>query len=78
MAKGLRSSTEKANRSQLRSRIFGPVESARRERLSAKLTQSASKYKIREEAGVKVAQDHEGTLWTIIALFTIYMLIVWL
>ncbi|CAL8583085.1 hypothetical protein XPA_008721 [Xanthoria parietina] len=37
MAKGLRSSVTKANRSRLRSRIFRPVEEARKQRLSAKL-----------------------------------------
>ncbi|MCJ1258471.1 hypothetical protein MMC24_006304 [Lignoscripta atroalba] len=43
MAKGLRSSTEKTNRSKLRSRVFRPVETARRERLSAKLLELASR-----------------------------------
>lgn len=37
MAKGLRASTKKANRSKLRSKVFEPVEDARTERLSAKL-----------------------------------------
>lgn len=37
MAKGLRSSVTKANRSRLRSRVFRPVEEARKQRLSAKL-----------------------------------------
>ncbi|KAL8791434.1 MAG: hypothetical protein Q9213_000050 [Squamulea squamosa] len=37
MAKGLRSSVKKANRSRLRSKVFGPVEEARKQRLSAKL-----------------------------------------
>ncbi|KAI4269608.1 MAG: hypothetical protein L6R38_007406 [Xanthoria sp. 2 TBL-2021] len=41
MAKGLRSSVKKANRSRLRSRVFGPVEEARKQRLSAKLLSKA-------------------------------------
>ena len=45
MAKGLRSSTKKANKTKLRSRVFGPVENARTERLSAKLLELASKPK---------------------------------
>ncbi|KAL8737940.1 MAG: hypothetical protein Q9181_001203 [Wetmoreana brouardii] len=43
MAKGLRSSVKKANRARLRSQVFGPVEEARKERLSAKLLEMASK-----------------------------------
>lgn len=43
MAKGLRSSRNKANNSRLRSKVFGPIESARKERLSAKLVELASK-----------------------------------
>ncbi|KAL8701385.1 MAG: hypothetical protein Q9224_000529 [Gallowayella concinna] len=41
MAKGLRSSVKKANRARLRSQVFGPVENARKERLSAKLLETA-------------------------------------
>lgn len=43
MAKGLRSSVKKSNRAKLRTKVFGPVEDARRERLSAKLVELASK-----------------------------------
>ena len=43
MAKGLRSSTEKANKAILRRRVFGPEEDARKERLSVKLLELASK-----------------------------------
>ena len=46
MAKGLRSSTEKANKSKLRSRVFAPVEEARKERLSAKILELATQPKI--------------------------------
>jgi hypothetical protein len=37
MAKGLRSSVKKSNRTKLRARVFQPVESARAERIHAKL-----------------------------------------
>ena len=37
MAKGLRASTKKNNKRKLRSRVFAPVEQARKSRLSAKL-----------------------------------------
>ena len=45
MAKGARASTKKANHQKLKSRVFGPVESARTERLSAKLLELASQPK---------------------------------
>ncbi|KAG9197075.1 hypothetical protein G6514_002480 [Epicoccum nigrum] len=37
MAKGLRASSERTNRRKLRTKVFGPVETARAERLHAKL-----------------------------------------
>lgn len=37
MAKSLRSKKQKANKASLRARVFGPVERARKERLSSKL-----------------------------------------
>lgn len=43
MAKGLRSSTKKANRAKLRVEVFGPIEAARKVRLSAKLLDVASR-----------------------------------
>lgn len=43
MAKSLRSSTEKADKAILRRRVFGPKEAARKERLSVKLLELASK-----------------------------------
>ncbi|KAK4692515.1 hypothetical protein P7C71_g4704, partial [Lecanoromycetidae sp. Uapishka_2] len=49
MAKGLRSSRNKANNSKLRSNVFGPAEDARKERLSAKLLELASKPKPERE-----------------------------
>lgn len=45
MAKGLRSSIKKGNKARLRSRVFGPVEDARTERLSAKLLELAASAK---------------------------------
>jgi len=42
MAKSARSSTNKSNNQKLKSRVFGPVEKARTERLSAKLLELAS------------------------------------
>lgn len=43
MAKGLRASTKKANRAKLRSKVFGPVEDARMQRLSSRLMEIASR-----------------------------------
>ncbi|KAF2273840.1 uncharacterized protein EI97DRAFT_435756 [Westerdykella ornata] len=45
MAKGLRSSVKKANRSKLRARVFGPAEAARNERLHAKLLEAVQQPK---------------------------------
>ena len=54
MAKGLRASTKKANRVKLRSKVFGPVEDARTQRLSAKLLELASKPK---DEDVRMEED---------------------
>jgi len=45
MAKGARASTNKANNAKLKSRVFGPVETERTARLSAKLLELASQPK---------------------------------
>src|SRR4051812_11727997 len=45
MAKGLRASVKKSNRSKLRSAVFGPVEQARAERLHAKLLETVNQPK---------------------------------
>jgi hypothetical protein len=45
MAKGLRASVKKNNRTKLRSSVFGPVEAARAERLHAKLLETISQPK---------------------------------
>jgi hypothetical protein len=42
MAKGARASKIKSNNAKLKSKVFGPVETARTERLSAKLLELAS------------------------------------
>lgn len=46
MARSLRSSREKTNKSRLRSNVFGPVEKQRKERLSAKLLELATSSQI--------------------------------
>ena len=68
MAKGLRSSRNKSNKSKLRSCVFGPAEDARKERLSAKLLELAAnpKSKDRNEGNLgrqmdlKAEMDIEG------------------
>jgi hypothetical protein len=45
MAKGARASTKKANHAALKAKVFGPVETARAERLHAKLMELASQPK---------------------------------
>ena len=57
MAKGARASTKKANNARLKSGVFGPVESARNERLSAKLLELASQPKPKKE---HVVMEVEG------------------
>lgn len=61
MAKGLRSSTKKANKAILRRRIFSPVENARKERLSVKLLEVASKSQaMSKERDIKMVDDNRG------------------
>ncbi|KAL5386112.1 hypothetical protein PMIN02_008631 [Paraphaeosphaeria minitans] len=45
MAKGLRSSSKKSNRTKLRARVFEPVENARLERIHQKLLETAQQPK---------------------------------
>ncbi|RYP72392.1 hypothetical protein DL771_004187 [Monosporascus sp. 5C6A] len=59
MAKSSRASTRKANNRRLKANVFGPVESARAERLSAKLLELASQPKP-EVKEVKVVEDVEA------------------
>jgi hypothetical protein len=58
MAKGARASTKKANNARLKAGVFGPVESARNERLSAKLLELASQPKPKKE---DVAMEVQGS-----------------
>ena len=60
MAKGLRSKSSKVHKAQLRSRVFGPVESARNERLSSKLLQLASKPRDTAAADVRMKDVDES------------------
>ncbi|TVY57178.1 hypothetical protein LSUE1_G007781 [Lachnellula suecica] len=60
MAKGARASTNKANNVKLKANVFGPVETARTERLSAKLLELASQPKPKPEKK-DVAINGEGT-----------------
>ena len=60
MAKGLRSSRNKANKSKLRSHVFGPAEIARKERLSAKIIGLASKPQPKPDEYMKMADGEKG------------------
>lgn len=60
MAKGLRVSTKRANKSLLRQNVFGPIEAARKERLSAKLLELASKSSSAILADIKMVEDVHG------------------
>ena len=53
MAKGLRSKVKKLNKQRLRSNVFGPVEEERKERLSAKLLELASRPRTKGDGGAK-------------------------
>lgn len=58
MAKSSRSSTRKANNQRLKANVFGPVESARAERLSAKLLEIAAQPKPSHDGDdMKVVED---------------------
>ncbi|KEZ44864.1 hypothetical protein SAPIO_CDS2994 [Scedosporium apiospermum] len=59
MAKSLRSSSRKTNNQRLKSNVFGPAESARLERLSAKLMELASQPKPQKDTEMK-ADDLES------------------
>lgn len=58
MAKSSRASTVKANNQRLKRNVFGPVEAARLERLSAKLLETASQPK--PEAGAEEMKIVDG------------------
>ncbi|KAF3770444.1 hypothetical protein M406DRAFT_105371 [Cryphonectria parasitica EP155] len=57
MAKSSRASTVKANNQRLKAKVFGPVEDARQERLSAKLLEIASQPKPVPEREMDDAED---------------------
>lgn len=61
MAKGSRASSIKANNSALKTKVFGPIETARTERLSAKLLAlaAAPRPSAQKDAG-DVTMDVEG------------------
>lgn len=60
MAKGARASSKKANNSKLKGLVFGPVESARAERLSAKLLELASQPRPKKAIEDVVMDVEEG------------------
>ena len=60
MAKGLRSSQNKANKSKLRSNVFGPVDVARKERLSARMIGLASKSQPNSYKDMKMTSGQKG------------------
>ncbi|KAH8600781.1 hypothetical protein B0O99DRAFT_609451 [Bisporella sp. PMI_857] len=57
MAKGARASTKKANNARLKSTVFGPVETARAERLNAKLMELIAQPKPSQKDVEMTAQD---------------------
>lgn len=60
MARGLRSSRNKANKSKLRSNVFGPAEIARKQRLSCKLIELASKSQPNSDEAMEMADRENG------------------
>lgn len=60
MAKGARASTRKANNVALKSRVFGPVEDARTQRLSAKLLELAQQPKKKDDVTM---EGINGMIW---------------
>lgn len=59
MAKGARASTIKSNNAKLKANVFGPIETARTERLSAKLLELASAPKPVRETEMKDIEVEE-------------------
>ena len=66
MAKSARASKIKTNNSKLKSRVFGPIETARTERLSAKLLELASQPKPTKKDSDEMAMDIEGGTWNLL------------
>lgn len=76
MAKGARASVRKANNARLKQNVFGPVETARMERLSAKLLELVAQPKPKpaeEDTDIAMAAEegrHDGALFGfILALY---------
>lgn len=61
MAKSSRASTTKANNQRLKAKVFGPIEAARQERLSAKLLEIASQPKPVPEKEMKDDEEPRET-----------------
>ncbi len=64
MAKSARASTVKTNNQRLKSKVFGPVEAARAERLSAKLLELAAAPKPERDVEMEVVKDEGKPLAT--------------
>lgn len=62
MAKSARSSQIKANNRRLKKNVFGPIEAARNERLSAKLQELIAQPKPEREVEVEMEAVDEGIL----------------
>lgn len=62
MAKSARSSQIKANNRRLKKNVFGPIEAARNERLSAKLQELIAQPKPAREVEVEMEAEDEGML----------------
>ncbi|KAL1868465.1 hypothetical protein Daus18300_005898 [Diaporthe australafricana] len=61
MAKSQRSSVTKANNQRLKKNVFGPIEAARQQRLSARLLEIASQPKPVPEKEMKDAAEQDET-----------------
>lgn len=66
MAKSARASKIKTNNSKLKSRVFGPIETARTERLSAKLLELASQPKPTKRDLDDMVIDIGGGIWNLL------------
>lgn len=69
MGKGLRSSVKKANKARLRSKVFGPVEQARKERLSLKLLETAQRRHSHSKDEKMVLDQSRGLLARVVTSY---------
>jgi hypothetical protein len=60
MAKSARASSKKTNNQRLKSRVFGPIETARTERLSAKLLQLVAEPRLSQKDTKDAAMGTEA------------------